>query len=531
MVFTDLEFTSLSVAIAKSVCADTMAHCCATVALLVVISVLARATADKKPHIVFMMVDDWGWANAGYHRETPTKDIQTPNIDSLVKQGLQLDQHYVFNWCSPSRSAFLSGRLPIHVNDVTTSETAYNPKDPVSGFDGIPRNMTGIAAKLKEAGYATHQVGKWDAGMATPDHTPMGRGFDTSLGYYNHANDYYTEDAGKCDHQSIVDLWDTDKPAHGLNGTGPDHYEEGLFGERLLSIINNHNISLPLFLYYAAHIVHRPYQVPEKYLKKFNFIDEPYRKVYHAMVAYLDDVVGEVVDALKHQGLWDNLLFIASSDNGGPVRSGFGANNYPLKGGKWTDWQGGVRVNAFASGGYLPEKMRGQKTEGYIHVADWYATFCALAGVDPTDKRAAKANLPPIDSLNVWPLISGQNSTSPRTDIPISYNTLIVGDYKILLGDLEQAGWTGPVYPNTTTHSGINSTEHCGDKGCLYNIKEDPNEYVNLASQLPAVLSEMQGKLNAYQASHFSPDRGKSWPGACEMAVNKYGGFWGPFLP
>lgn len=96
MVFTDLEFTSLSVAIAKSVCADTMAHCCATVALLVVISVLARATADKKPHIVFMMVDDWGWANAGYHRDTPTKDIQTPNIDSLVKQGLQLDQHYVF---------------------------------------------------------------------------------------------------------------------------------------------------------------------------------------------------------------------------------------------------------------------------------------------------------------------------------------------------------------------------------------------------------------------------------------------------
>jgi len=74
---------------------------------------------------------------------------------------------------------------------------------------------------------------------------------------------------------------------------------------------------------------------------------------------------------------------VVSSDNGGPLGS---ANNFPLKGGKFSDWQGGIRVNAFVTGGYLPENMRGQKTEGYIHIADWYATFCALAGVDPTDK-------------------------------------------------------------------------------------------------------------------------------------------------
>ena len=75
-------------------------------------------------------------------------------------------------------------------------------------------------------------------------------------------------------------------------------------------------------------------------------------------------------------------------------------------------------MNAFVSGGYLPEGMRGKKIDGYIHIADWYSTFCSLAGVDPTDERAAKAKLPPIDSLNVWPLISGQNSTSPRVNIP-----------------------------------------------------------------------------------------------------------------
>ena len=128
----------------------------------------------SKPHIVFMLVDDWGWADVGYHRTTSTKDIVTPNIDSLVEVGLQLDQHYVYNYCSPSRAALLSGRLPIHVNDIDSSQSCYNPKDPVSGYTGIPRNMMVISAKMKEGGYTTHQVGKWDAGMATPDHTPRG---------------------------------------------------------------------------------------------------------------------------------------------------------------------------------------------------------------------------------------------------------------------------------------------------------------------------------------------------------------------
>ena len=82
------------------------------------------------------------------------------------------------------------------------------------------------------------------------------------------------------------------------------------------------------------------------------------------------------MEALKQKDMWDNVLFVASSDNGGPISSDKGANNYPLKGGKATDWQGGVRVNAFVSGGYLPESMRGKKTEGYVHIADWYATFC-----------------------------------------------------------------------------------------------------------------------------------------------------------
>ncbi len=485
--------------------------------------------ADKKPHIVFMMVDDWGWANVGYHRDTPTRDISTPNIDSLVKGGLQLDHHYVYNWCAPSRSALLSGRVPIHVYH-DSCEVCVIPDNPVSGYAGIPLKMTVIAEKMKEAGYATHQVGKWHMGFATPMNIPVGRGFDSSFGYLSAANDYYNEtDDGPCNKVPIVDLWSSDKPGSDSNGT---KYEEELFQDHLLDIVNNHDPSTPLFLYYAAHIVHKPYQVPDEYLKMFDFIDNDLRRVYHAMVKYLDDVVGRLVNALKEKNLWDNLLFVTSSDNGGPVTPSAAANNYPLRGGKHSDWQGGVRANAFVSGGYLPEKMRGQKTEGYMHIADWYSTFCALAGVDPTDKSAAEAKLPPIDSLNMWPLISGQNSTSPRTDVPISNATLISGDYKILVGKVKIDGWTGPTYPNSSDpNAAVNGIANCGDSGCLFNIREDPTEHNNLAESMPSVLKDMQKKLSDYQKTQFKPGVVKNMrTEACNAALNKYGGFWGPYL-
>lgn len=120
------------------------------------IATIATEAADK-PHIVYVLIDDWGWANVCYHRDPPTCEVDTPNIDSLVKDGLELDQFYAYKFCSPSRSSLMTGRFPIHVNDRNHSIQNYNPKDPVSGFAGIPRNMT--TSKLKEAGYARHMVG------------------------------------------------------------------------------------------------------------------------------------------------------------------------------------------------------------------------------------------------------------------------------------------------------------------------------------------------------------------------------------
>ena len=115
--------------------------------------------AAPKPHIVYALIDDYGWANAGWHRATPDPETVTPNLDALVKEGVELDRHYGHKFCGPSRAALQSGRLPIHVTVLDNPLPSVNPKDPDGGFQGIPRNMTGIATKLKTAGYATHFAG------------------------------------------------------------------------------------------------------------------------------------------------------------------------------------------------------------------------------------------------------------------------------------------------------------------------------------------------------------------------------------
>jgi arylsulfatase B len=150
------------------------------------------ATASSvQPHILVVLVDDWGRNNVGFHArsEPNAEEIRTPTIDALAAEGVILDRHYAFAFCSPSRSALHTGRNPIHVNVLNSDLAAVNPADPISGFAGIPRNMTAFPAKLQAVGYETVQAGKWHVGLATPDHTPKGRGYSKSLTYLDGAND------------------------------------------------------------------------------------------------------------------------------------------------------------------------------------------------------------------------------------------------------------------------------------------------------------------------------------------------------
>ena len=313
--------------------------------LLSLSSCVSLEASSPLPHIVYILVDDFGYGNVGYHRNGSSdpafKEVVTPAIDSLAATGIILSRHYAFQYCSPTRSALQTGRNPVYVNVLNSDPLQHNPNDPISGFAAVPRNMTGLAAKLKMAGYKTHMAGKWHIGMATTDHIPVGRGYDTSLGYFAAANDYWDEtpDASVAHCPGIgamTDLWLTSGPAHGLNNSRECSqsnqssgcvYEDDLFRESILKTIAAHDPATPLFAFIAWHNCHVPLQVPQAYVDKFAFINNSDRALYAAKANYMDDNTGAVIDALRAAGLYNNSIIVLTSDNGGPLAN---ANNFPL---------------------------------------------------------------------------------------------------------------------------------------------------------------------------------------------------------
>jgi len=516
----------------------------------------AFTSASSKPNLVILLVDDFGHANIGYHRKDSKyfndgaldhPEVLTPNLDYIANSYVKLERFYTYKICAPSRCSLQSGRLPVHVNTVNAEPESYNPDDKESGFAGIPRHMTGIAEKLKGLGYKTHAVGKWDVGMATKDHTPIGRGYETFLGYYHHANDYWTQGISLPSIGNIniclnrfSDLSNTNGPETRLQGSS---YEEEIFLQESLNIIHSHDISQPFFLFHSFHLVHTPLQVPKAWMTPFLKVENKNRSLYASMVWYLDHAVASIVSALKIKGLWDNTFLLFFSDNGGPVYNPGSANNYPLRGGKYNDFEGGVRVNAFLAGDAVPKEMRGKTINEYIHISDVYTTFISLAGGDSNyviDTKAQKYNLPPVDGLNLFDLFTGKSDKSPRTEIHLSENAIISNNYKLILGKQPNGIWQGPIYPNNT---GIQPTFpdnspsqetvmifDCGDAGCLFDIFKDPTEHNDLAKSKPDIVATLKQRLAELNKSIFRPNRGEPSLLACKAAITRYKGFYGPFI-
>ena len=484
------------------------------IVVLVLMAFCCSSAGGPKPNIVFVLIDDLGFADVGFR----TPFFKTPHLDSLALTGLILDRHYVFKYCSPTRASLLTGRWPHHVHqwNIRTNHQL-----------GANVNMTMLPAKLKQAGYATHIVGKWHEGFFEPQYLPVNRGFDTSFGFLSGAADHVSQ-WRLC----AVDNWKNNAPDP-RNGT----YSTYTYRDELDNIFINHSSNQPLFIYLSLHNVHSPYQAPREWKSIYpaGWICQKCRS-YQAMVSLADNITGHLVELLESHNMWNNTIMVVSTDNGGSKCMG---NNYPLKGAKGTFFEGGVRALAFVNGGLLDENMRGRKTESFIHIADWYTTFCKLAGVDPSDSGPGKF---PVDGQDIWPIIAGVNDTSPHAEIVLGYNftgkgAIIVGDYKLIVGSQSSSVCASKLWVSADyTFEDVPPPPRPCRPYCLYNIMKDPRELNDLVEKEPEKLQELIEHYNRYgeepremqdQGYHRNSDL-PVFDDACEY-MTEHGGYWQPW--
>jgi len=425
----------------------------------------AAPAADRKPNVLFIVADDLGWKDVGFHGS----DIKTPNLDQLAENGVRLEQFYAQPMCTPTRAALMTGRYPLRYG----LQTAVIP---AGSTYGLATDEWLLPQALKEAGYTTAIIGKWHLGHSDKKYWPRQRGFDYQYGPLIGEIDYFTHQAG-----GVVDWYRNNKQ---INEKG---YSTTLLGNEAVKFINQHNPATPLYLYLAFNAAHTPYQAPQAYLNTYKDIADPARRAYAGSITAMDDQIGRVLDALARKKMRENTLIVFMSDNGGTRNAMFtGAiadvsklnipcDNGPYREGKGMLYEGGTRVVALAN---WPGHIKaGSTVNEMIHAVDWYPTLLGLAGA-PSGKAK------PLDGMDVWLTIS-EGKPSPRTEIVYNIEPFRAavreGDWKLV--------W------RTTLPSSVE----------LYNIPQDPSEKNNVADQHPDMVAALQKRANELAAVAAKP--------------------------
>jgi len=411
---------------------------------------------EKPANIVILFADDLGYGSVSW----TGGDIATPNIDSIVENGVGFTAGYMTApVCNPSRHGLMTGRYQQRWGKEMNSQTVPPLGSPTSG--SLPLAETTMATALKQRGYATAAVGKWQLGMAKGYH-PLDRGFDSFLGMAS-------------GHRYVEADWPNARfaPGHeqasqatagprqffeGREETPFDEYLTDKLGGRGVEFIDEHKDE-PFFLYLAFHAPHTPIQTIDRYYDMVPQFEDETLRVYAGMITAVDHWVGEVLAKLRQHGLEENTLVLFASDNGAAAPADVdGRRNHPLLGNKRNLYGGGIRVPyAMQWKGRIPG---GQHYEHPVSSMDMFPTAIAAA------RGEALGNL---DGVNLLPYLNGSAQGAPHEHLVwrSGHNGAVrKGPWKLLVSGDELVR--------------------------LYNVEDDIGESNDLSAQNPEVVEEMK---------------------------------------
>lgn len=417
-----------------------------------------HAQPAKKPNILIILVDDLGYGDLSSYGAT---DLQTPQMDALMEQGMRFDNFYAnCPVCSPTRASTLTGRYPELVGVPGVIRT-----HPDNNWGYLDPEAILLPEMLHLAGYHTGIIGKWHLGLESPN-VPNDRGFDHFHGFLGDMmDDYYTHRRHNINYMRWNRL-EIDPKGHATD----------LFTKWSIDYIESRvNTSQPFFLYLAYNAPHNPVQPPAEWLDRVKQrepgISEKRAKLV-ALIEHMDDGIGKVMAALKESGQAENTLILFTSDNGGLLSAG--ASNGDLRGGKQMVYEGGIREPMCAVWpGHIPA---GSRSSAIALTMDFFPTACQVAGVDIRHS---------IDGNSMLPVLLGKSNSMPERDL---YWTRREGGNRYMgktIWAVRRGDW------KLLQNSPMEPFE-------LYNLREDPKEEHNLADSNPGKFNELARALRVH---------------------------------
>lgn len=466
-------------------------------------SVVGAQSAESKPNVVFILADDLGWSDTTLFKTTSF--YKTPNIERLASRGMTFTRAYSSSpLCSPTRASVLTGLSPARHG--ITSPNCHLPKvvleatevksGPPSKFSTVPDSVSRLdtsyytlAEMFQDNGYATAHFGKWHLG-AEP-YSPLQHGFDVDVPHH----------PGPGPAGSYVAPWKFKDFDH--DPDIPDEHIEDRMAKEAVTFMEKHQDE-PFFLNYWMFSVHAPFdakqELIDEYRKQVNPKDPQRSPTYAAMIESMDDAIGSLLDTLDRLKIADNTIIVFTSDNGGnmynEVDGTTATSNAPLRGGKATMYEGGVRGPAIV---VQPGSIEaGSRSAEIIQSSDFYPTLLEMLSIKAQPKQE-------FDGVSIVPALHGKASVRWPSNAVAPESTALEGHRKSCLNREaiftyfpHAPGVPDWLPPSVSVHNGdwkLIRIFYGGDNGKhrykLFNLREDIGEQNNLAGKFPERVEQL----------------------------------------